>query len=254
MKTLHTKSFMQNLRTRALSAIATSMLLSSSLCHAWLPLPTSRDLTIATAASVGTFALVRTYYLGQERRITAAIRTENDATRAAILHQGQETRNVVETAGQTVVTAVESTHADVRRVGTQAGMLLNQNEDLAKMLYALHIGQQRILANQQRQLSLSGDTENNLIEDTQPSSSQPPLKQHYPVQITALATKIQFPRTNNLQNLPFQTTASVPLKEPVFPTMRTFRAQGSTQDTSFGARLGDGFSTIKNIFWKNDQD
>jgi hypothetical protein len=234
-------------------------LLSTSLCHAFWPLPTSRDVSVFTTASIVTLALARTYYLGQEERIKEAIRAENEATRSTILNQGQETRNVVETAGKTVVAAVESTHTDVRRVGNQANMLLNQNETLAEMLLAIHKDQQRILASQLRieegALGKPTDILQNLLEDdAQPSSSQQPLIQRYSVQITALATKIHFPRINTLQNLPFQTTVSVPHQEQTFPTMRTFRAHGSTQDTSLGARVGDGFSAIRNVFWKNDQD
>jgi RNA polymerase-binding transcription factor DksA len=232
-------------------------LLSTSLCHAWWPLPTSRDAAVFTTASIGTFAFVRSYYLGQEKRIKEAIRAENEATRSAIVNQGQETRNVVETAGKTVVAAVESTHTDVRRVGNQATMLLNQNETLAEMLLAIHKDQQRILASQLRieegTLGKLSDTSHNLLEDAQPSSSQQ-QSQRYPVSITALATKLSFPNPDTFKNLQLQKTVSVPHQEQTFPTFKTFRAYGSTQDTSFGARLGNGFSAIKTIFWKNNQD
>ena len=222
-------------------------LLTTQFCHAFWPLPTKRDIIIAGAATFGTFALVRNYYLGQEQRIRADIHTENDLTRSAVLAQGKETRNVVEAAGRQVITAVEDTHNDVCRVGAQTNMLLSQNGALAQMLLTIHEDQQRILASQRRieagssLLDRSHNATPPLLEDSQPSSSQKSLHKGHSVQITALTTTIPSEKFKNLKQIPLQMQIKT-LKKYPGPTLPVFEpciAYGSTQDTSFSGRFWD---------------
>lgn len=220
---------------RIFTPLFACIVVTTHYCNAFWPLPTKRDIVVASGAVAGTALLLHNYYLGQEQRIRVDIHTENDLTRSTVLTQGQETRSVVQIAGQEVVAAVEDTHADVRRVEAQTNTILSQNCDIASLLCLLFQSQSQIA----QALGITEETSATLR--TRSPQRQLPAPSHHPVHITALAAKMPCKHFEQLQRIPvqMQIRTQAPGDQTLSCPRHTFQAHGSTEDSSWGAFLKD---------------
>ena len=220
-------------------------LLSTPLCHAFWPLPTSRDVVVAGSAAIGTVALLHSYYRGQERRITAAIHTENDATRSVVVQQNQETQNVMREAGQEVVQSIQETRnalqGQLSSIDSSAHTLLLQNCGLAELMMMMI----------QRQDTL----QKNLCGSNELLALPAPSRRVQSVMLFLFAAK--FPTKSFLVpeqiHLFLQSSINSKPHEPAMPSYATtIKAHGSLQELSFKDHVENGLSRVGKFLWKGD--
>lgn len=117
-------------------------LLSSSFCHAWFFLPSSRDVAVATVASLGTLALLHNHYLGQERRLNATINT----TSATLCEKTKELEKTVVTGGQQIMDTItcdgQKTREEISELSASSS---NDHTGLAQLLLINNQAQAQIL-------------------------------------------------------------------------------------------------------------
>jgi len=199
------------------------MLLNNHLCHAWQPplpthyitkinslllrisqsLPTKREITFAVVGSIGTFALLRNYYLGQERRIKEAIHTENEATRTALHAENNLTQKVIIDQNLQTLTKVQNTEDTiVGALQETSDTLHEENRGIAEMILGIHYDLQKILRNQRLLLTQQNKEcrlPSPLLLENTPSPSlyqkQTRTSYNYPVHFNSVASQISWPST-----------------------------------------------------------